>query len=132
MSIDSLSADPPLEAEDEESVGPTVNRRKATLVNLFFQYSAVAITLIHGLVFVPMYIHFLGKSLYGAWLASGDIVYWAAVAQAGATYLLAQRTAHLFAQKSLRELGEAVGSGLVILAVLSSVGAGIALGLSPF
>lgn len=111
---------------------PVVARRKAALVNLVFQYSTLGLALIHSLLLVPLYLRFIDTSLYGAWLASGNVIYWAAVAQGGTTYLLSQRSAHFFGQRQMKALGENVGSGLLLLAVLSTFAGVIAAGLTPF
>lgn len=121
--------------EPSETSAPgivVVARRKATLVNLFFQYSSLTLTLIHGLLMVPLYLRYIDNGLYGAWLASGNVIYWAAVAQGGTTYLLAQRSAQLFGERRITALGETIGSGLFLLAVLSTVAAIIAGVLTPF
>jgi len=126
------SADP---QPSETSAAPevvVVARRKATLVNLFFQYSSLALTLIHGLLMVPLYLRFIDNGLYGAWLASGNVLYWAAVAQGGTTYLLAQRAAYFYGKRQLSALGEVVGSGLFLLMALSALAALIAGVLTPF
>src|SRR5690606_38957641 len=99
---------------------------------LVFQYGALALTLIHGILFVPLYLNFIDAGLYGAWLASGNVLYLAAVAQGGLTYLLAQRTAQHFGERAADALGATIGSGLLILVALSTVVAAIILALIPF
>ncbi len=63
MSVNQLTSD--------DSPAPSwakVARRKATLVNLFFSYSSLGLTLIHGLLMVPLYLRFIDTSLYGTGL----------------------------------------------------------------
>ncbi len=109
-----------------------VSRRRTTIINLSFQYGSLILTLVHGILMVPLYLHFIDEGLYGAWLASGNVLYLAATAQGGVTYLLAQRSAQLFGERAISSLGETIGSGLLLLAMLSSVVSIIILCLIPF
>jgi Na+-driven multidrug efflux pump len=122
----------PFQAEPPEVPVVVVGRRKATLVNLFVQYSTLALMVIHGLLMVPLYLRYIDNGLYGAWLASGNVIYWAAAAQGGTTYLLAQRAAFYLGKRQMAALGEVIGSGMFLLLILSTLSALIAGAITPF
>lgn len=138
--FDSSEKLPPAEAAADVATAPVggspsqvraVSRRRTTIVNLLFQYGSLVLTLVHGILMVPLYLEFIDEGLYGAWLSSGNVLYLAAVAQGGATYLLAQRTAQQFGERKIVALGETIGSGLLLLICLSSVVALVILALIP-
>ncbi len=60
------------------------------------------------------------------------MLYWAAIAQGGTTYLLAQRAAYFLGKRQIKLLGETVGSGMFLLFALSTVAALIASAITPF
>ena len=91
-----------------------MSRRRATRLNLFFQYSSIGLTVLQGFALVPFYLRYIDGATYGAWLASGNIVAWLAVVDPGLGAVLQQRVARFLGQKAPRELGEAIGTGIII------------------
>ena len=49
-------------------------RRRAALLQLGSNYAGIAISMIKGLVLVPLIVSHLGLETYGAWLASGNLI----------------------------------------------------------
>ena len=49
------------------------------------------IAIIRGLLFIPLYINFIGVRLYGLWLASGGVLVWLTMLDLGLGQGVAQR-----------------------------------------
>jgi len=121
----------PDQACDPNEPFAPVSRRSATLVNLFFQYAGAVLTIVRGLVLAPLFIKYLGLEVYGAWLASGEVLSWIAVAEGGTIHVQRQQIAMLMARNDRTGLSESVGSGIVVSIVLGSLAAAIGLAFAP-
>ncbi len=73
--------------------GATPGRTRAALVMLLTSYAGAAIAIVKGLVLVPLYLHYFGIEVYGAWLASANIVSLLAVLDVGLSAVMYQRLA---------------------------------------
>ena len=63
-------------------------RTKTTQWNLFFQYTSIVLTVIWSIVLVPLYLKFIPLDIYGAWLATGNIVAWLSIMDPGLSAVL--------------------------------------------
>lgn len=108
-----------------------VSRRTATLVNLAYQYAGVALTIVRGIILVPIFLAYIPVDLYGAWMASGDVVAWILLTEAGTADLIRQQAAQHYGQGRQRDVGIAVGSGLAISVALAALVLVIGLALAP-
>jgi O-antigen/teichoic acid export membrane protein len=119
-----------------ESSGPAdfapVSRRWATIVTLIFQNAGIVLTIARGIVVVPVYLWYINDTLYGAWLASGNIITWLSLSEGGFSYLLRQQTAEFYGQGHREQLGRSIGSGLVITVALCAVALLLGVVLTPF
>lgn len=52
----------------------TINKTKASLINVAFNYGATFILIINSILLVPFYLHYMNFSDYGAWLAAIAVV----------------------------------------------------------
>lgn len=118
--------DPP--AGDRLEAAP-ISRRVATIANLGYQYLMIGLTLIRGIVLVPYFLRFIGDELYGAWIASVNIMNWLWLSEGGAWLLLRQQVAQEYGARNRHGLAEAIGAGwaLLLLPALFLGGAGCAL-----
>lgn len=89
----------------------SVRRTRATIANLTFQYSSLVLGIIRGLVLVPLYLKFIDIKLYGAWLASGNVIVWLALMNPGLNELLRQQVAKFYGKKDWNNLGKVIGTG---------------------
>jgi O-antigen/teichoic acid export membrane protein len=96
-----------------------VSRRRSTIANLLYQYNALVLALINGVILVPIYLKFIDVKLYGAWLASGDIIGWLSIMDPGLNDLLRQQTAKFSGEKRWDLLGKSIGTSWLIIAFLS-------------
>jgi len=101
---------------------PNISRRRSAILFATFGYVSVALTVVQGIVLVPLYLHHLGVALYGAWLASGDVLAWLALSDPGLSTVLQQKIAYQLGANDRDGLAVTMGTGLA---------AGFALALIP-
>ncbi len=100
---------------------PSVSRRRVTLQNLVFFYLIAGLNIVQGIVLVPLYLAHLPPSLYGAWLATGNVLAWIELADGGITGLLQQRVAAAYGAQRVDALQGIIGTGVSAGAVLSLI-----------
>ena len=109
--------------------------RSVTLWNLFFQGVTVVFALTSGLVMVPLYVKSIPLDIYGAWLASGNLLAWVALVDPGVSALVQQRCSQHFGKGEYEKLGEVLAVGLIATAVvilpLGLIGVTVGFGLAP-
>lgn len=92
------------------------SRKKATLWHLVFSYSTIAYAIISGLLMVPLYLKYIPVELYGAWLATGNIVNWLLVVDPGISTVVMQRVGKSYGANDRSAIGEYAFGGLLITA----------------
>jgi O-antigen/teichoic acid export membrane protein len=95
------------------------------------QMTAVALVMIQGIFLVRLYLRFLGVPLYGAWLASTQLVGWVTILDPGTDEVLRQRVANAYGRGQRDELGEFIGTGLVINVLIAICITGASALLTP-
>ena len=95
-------------------------------------YANLALLTVQGLVLVPLYLRYVGTELYGAWLASGDLLGWLALLDMGVAAVATQRMAAAHGRGDRAEVGEYYATGIAVQAVLVAVLAGLAAAAAPF
>jgi O-antigen/teichoic acid export membrane protein len=93
---------------------PPPGRKRATVLQALGGYANTAITIIQGLLLVPLYLHFLGSNTYGLWLASGGILGMLLLVNFGVGNLITQRVAQAYGQKNLSEAGSYFVNGMFV------------------
>jgi O-antigen/teichoic acid export membrane protein len=91
----------------------------------------VAFVTIQGIFLVPLYLRFVGVPLYGAWLASIQLVGWVTVLDPGTDEVMRQRAAAAYGRGQLSDLGQLIGTGLVINSFIAICLAGTTMLLIP-
>jgi O-antigen/teichoic acid export membrane protein len=97
------------------------SRRTTILENLAFGYVAIIITIIQGILLVPLYLRVIPVDLYGAWLATGNILAWVELADPGVSSVLQQRVAFASGRGDARALGSLIGTGIALSAIFAVV-----------
>lgn len=92
----------------------TRSRKRTTKWNLFFHYVSISLDMVAGVVLVPIYFKFIPVSLYGAWLATGNILMWLTVIDPGLSTILQQRIGAAYGNGDFSEIGDLIVSGLCI------------------
>ena len=108
-----------------------VGRRKATLINLIFQYGTLGLTLVHGLLMVPLYVRTLTLDCMATGWPQEMFCIGRRSPRRHPLYLW-ERISSTVGERRMDALGENVGSGLFLLGVLSTFAAVIAGALAPF
>jgi O-antigen/teichoic acid export membrane protein len=102
------------------------------MVMLAGGYLALALTVVQGLLLVPLYLRYLGPGMYGAWLASGDLLGWLSLLHMGITGVVTQRMAAAHGRGERAALGEYFATGVAVQAALMTVLVGVGLLVAPF
>lgn len=93
----------------------TVRRRRAAITTFAGSTATTLVASIQALVLIPLYLHYLGPTLYGAWLASGDLLVFMLAFDMGIPNLIIQRIGAALAQRDSRAIGAYFGTGIVVL-----------------
>lgn len=94
------------------------SRKKTTKWILFFQYVSIALTMVSSLLLVPLYLKFIPLGLYGAWLATGNILVWLTAIDPGLSTILQQRVGVVYGKKDFEAIRELLVGGLCITAII--------------
>ena len=95
------------------------SHRRTTRWNFFFQYIYIALAMLSGLVLVPLYLHFIPLNLYGAWLATGNILTWLTVIDPGLSTVLQQRVGVAYGRGDVAELNSLLTGGVILSGAIS-------------
>lgn len=95
------------------------SRKRTTKWNLFFHYCSIALAVVSGIVLVPLYLRFIPLDLYGAWLATGNILAWITIVDPGLSTVLQQRASVAYGKGDTDELNALLISGLLLSGVVS-------------
>lgn len=95
------------------------SNRRTTKWNLFFHYASIALALVSGVVLVPLYLRFIPLNLYGAWLATGNILAWLTVIDPGLSTVLQQRASVAYGKGDLVELSGLLTGGIMLSGAIS-------------
>jgi len=105
-----------------------LSRKNTTRWNLFFLYLRAAIGIINGILIVPLYLYFIKSDLYGAWLATGNILIWFTVVDPGVGEVMTQKVSVLFSKHDYGTMKWMFSSAILIsfivtlLALIGSFG----------
>lgn len=91
-----------------------IGRRKATIWTLVFSYANIVYTIIAGLLMVPLYLRYIPVELYGAWLASGNILGWLMMVDPGLATVVQQRVGRSYGANNPEAVGGYALSGIIL------------------
>jgi O-antigen/teichoic acid export membrane protein len=119
-------------ARERDLLFQPVSRRSAATWNMVFFYTGQLLSITRNLLLVPLFLRYIGKDEYNAWLVSGFVLAQLTNIDFGLMGPLTQQVAVAFGNRERAKLERLIGGGLVTLLVLSvAVGSVTAL-LSPF
>lgn len=98
-----------------------MSKKKASILNLIFNYSNVIFLILNGLVLIPIYLKYISVSTYGSFLASGNIVSMIGLLDGGMSYVLTQRLSSSYSQKATNDFNKILTSGLLITIFIALV-----------
>ena len=90
------------------------NRKKTTIWNFFYLNLRTVIAIVNGILMVPLYLHYIPSGLFGAWLATGNIMTWLTIADPGVGDVLLQKIGNALGKNDKKEIGLSISSGLLI------------------
>src|SRR5437016_1490510 len=103
-------------AESDRELSPfaSVSRRASTVRSITMQFSTLGIAILQGFLVTPLCLKHINYKLYGAWLATGQILGWISLLDPGVSEVLRQRVARSYGAGQRNVLGIVLGSGLVV------------------
>jgi O-antigen/teichoic acid export membrane protein len=93
--------------------------RRATKWNLVFIYIKIGLTIVSGFLLPPLYIEYISPDMYGAWLATGNVLAWITVLDPGLATALEQRIGKAHGSEDVTAIGEWIGAGIIVSICLS-------------
>jgi O-antigen/teichoic acid export membrane protein len=92
--------------------------------------ASTVLNIITALVFVPLYLRYVGTDAYGVWLASGNVLAWLSIIDPGIGDLARQRIASLLGAGRGQEVRSSLNCGLLAMAAVAAIVAILGLGLA--
>lgn len=74
---------------------------------------------VSGVLLVPLYLKFIPITLYGAWLATGNLLAWITLIDPGLALVLQREIANLHGSKDYKRIGIYITSGLILTSGIS-------------
>lgn len=91
-----------------------MNRTRTTQWNLVFHYISIGLMMVSGVLLVPLYLHHIPLKLYGAWLATGNILVWLTAIDPGLSAILQQRIAVAYGKTDIPSVRGFIFAGLLL------------------
>ena len=117
------------DARARESPSAPVSRRAATVAMLVLEYAGLATGFARAILIVPFCLRYIDIRVYGAWLATGDVLAWLTIAGGGE--VIRQQVATRFGREDRREIGAVVGSSAAVALGYAALVGLVALLLAP-
>ena len=108
------------------------SRKKTTLWSFLFLNIKFVISVVNGILIIPLYLYYIDSPVYGAWLATGNVLTWITMVDPGVSDVLLQRVSFALGKNDKNEVGVAITSGIFISIVLFILSMGIGYALSFF
>jgi len=98
-----------------------MSRISTTKWNLFFFYLRTLISFANGVLIVPLYLKYIDNTLFGLWLASGNILTWITIVDPGVGDVLTQKISVAHSKKNYRLIENILSSSIIISIVISII-----------
>ncbi len=95
------------------------NRRRSAYATMAGSTASTFVAALQSLVLLPLYLREVGPGLYGAWLATGEVLVWLLAFDFGIPNLLIQRVGALLAKGDKRGIGTHFATSIVALLAIS-------------
>jgi O-antigen/teichoic acid export membrane protein len=122
----------PAAALERDALLEPVSRRVATIWNIVFWYAAQILVVGRNILLVPVFLEFIGKEEYSAWLVSGFVLAQVTSLDFGLMGVLGQRVAAAYGNRQRDELERLIGGGFVTVAALALIVGALTAAISPF
>jgi O-antigen/teichoic acid export membrane protein len=108
------------------------DRRRSAFLSMLFSGAGLTISLARNVLLVPIYLHKIPLSEYGAWLATGGALALMLVNDYGLSGVVTQRISASYGAGEITVLGRVAGSAIAIGTVLAVGLAAVSFVLVPF
>lgn len=96
-----------------------MSKYKASFYNLFFNFFNIGLSIIQGLFLIPFYLHYLSSSLYGSWLATGNILAMVSVLEGGVSNVITQKLSNSIMSNDRKKYLELAGANIMSAFIIS-------------
>nr|WP_298994245.1 MATE family efflux transporter [uncultured Polaribacter sp.] len=90
------------------------SRKKTVKILAIGNYLTLALDVVQGLLFVPIFLNFLGSRMYGLWLGTGGVIAVLSFLDMGIATLCVQRVAREYGKKNYNKIGLYFFNGILI------------------
>ena len=94
---------------------------KASIYNFLFNSINSVVTIVNGIIMVPLYFHYMSVSIYGAWLASGNMVAMIGLLESGFAGVVTQKMAKAIGEGDRKQFLTLAGSNILTAVLVSSI-----------
>ncbi len=94
------------------------SRRRTVKWIVFFQYVTIALSIVSGIILIPVYLKFIPIDLYGAWLATGNILVWLTILDPGISAVLQQEIGVAYGRKDFQTIREIIVGSMCITGII--------------
>ena len=91
---------------------PKISRKKTFLYRLLFDYVSVGLLFFQGIIFVPIYLNYIDKSVYGFWLGTGAVVSSIGIFDFGVGPVLIQKISKYYSENKYHKIGPLITTGV--------------------
>lgn len=98
---------------------PSPSRKRAAVLQAIGGYINTGLSIVQGLLLLPLYLKYIGVETYGFWLASGGILSMLGLMNFGISGLIIQKVASAYAATDRRRIEAYFTSGFVIYIAIS-------------
>lgn len=98
---------------------PIPSRKKAVIFNSLAHYMGIILMMVQGVVLVPLYLKYIDSRLYGAWLATGNIIAYLGLLDFGFYSIIVQKVARMAGERDEQHLGGLIGTSMIISSILA-------------
>jgi len=109
-----------------------MSRVATTKWNLFFFYLRTIIGFANGVLIVPLYLKYIDNTLFGLWLASGNILTWITIIDPGVGDVLIQKVSAAYSKKNKKLLEYLLSSAVIVSSIVTIVAFLLSFSLSFF
>jgi|GEM_PF-4666110 len=78
------------------------------------QYVQIILTIIYGVVFIPLYLKYISVEMYGVWMATGNIMMWFSILMPDWSQLLLQQLGVAYGAEDKKKFSRIFVSGFII------------------
>lgn len=91
-----------------------INKTKASLINIFFNYGSTIVLIINSIFLVPFYLNYMSLSDYGAWLTAIAALNIIMLVDPGMSSVSSQRMSKSFSENSDKQFQEVFLSSILV------------------